>query len=102
MPRVGTLVLFIYLGGEDGPGVAGAIQESDVELDRYVRAGWDLVGTRSSGVELASLSATTALQVHTLLYCEQPHPLGEGSLYLGTEFIKNIEQTRDILYLNRF
>ena len=76
------LELWSHLGREDGLRIAGSIQESDIELDRDIRDGWDLVGTRSSGEELASLSPTISLQIHTLLHCEQTQPLSEGTLYL--------------------
>ena len=75
-------VYTIYLRAEDGFRVAGSIEESDIELDRDVRAGWDLVGTRSGGVGLATLSPSIPLQIHTLLHCEQPYTLCEGTLHL--------------------
>ena len=58
------------LRGEDGFWVAGSVKKSDIQLDRDIRTGWDLVGTRSSGVRMATLSPATSLQVHKLLHCE--------------------------------
>ena len=71
-----------YLRREDGLWVAGSVHECDVQLHRDVGAGRDLVGAGASGVELASLCAAAALQVHTLLHRVQTQPLCECSLHL--------------------